>query len=193
MKYFEKFPLMDYPYKGKLVSSNDDIISFLTTIDLNVRFSIIDSIYNNKSSFYTYSWEDGDTPDKIAYHYYGDHYFDWIVMISAQAFDWLHDFPMSEIMLEEYIVEKYNIDFMESFSTIHHYEDGDGYVIDLTQYMIEPEPKKIVYIYDYEYEQNELKREIKLISKELLSSIDSELNKKLTDIRNLRETYGINQ
>lgn len=190
MKYFEKFPLINYPYKGKLVNSENAILDFLTTIDLNVRFSIIDSVYNSRSAFYTYSWQDGDTPDIIAYHYYGDHYYDWVVMISAQAFDWLYDFPMNDDLLEDFIVEKYNIDFLESFSTIHHYEDKDGFVIDYTQYVIEPEPKKIVYIFDYEKAQNELKREIKLISKELLSRIDDELNKKLTDIRNLRETYG---
>ena len=189
MKYFEKFPFINYPYYGKLTEQVEDttLIDFVTTIDLNVRFTIQNSITNNTNSFYTYNWQDGDTPDLVAYHYYGSHYYDWLVMISNNAFDWLYDLPMKQSVLESYIESKYEIDIIESFTTVLHYEDINGYIIDEKTYLETAGSSKKVYIYDYEHEQNEYKREVKLVSRDYLQQIDRELDDKLTTIRNHRE------
>ena len=72
----------------------------------------------------------------------------------------------------------------------HHYEDSNGFVIDYDTYLITPEPKRIVTVYEHEYQENEKKREIKLLSKEYLHSMDKELDNMLTNIRNAREIYG---
>lgn len=189
MKYFEKFPFINYPYYGKLVEIdlNSNLIEFMTTIDMNIRFTIQDTVLNNKFAYYEYEWKDDDTPNTVAYHYYGSQYYDWVVMLSNQATDWVYDFPMKSEILESYIESKYGIDIIESYTTILHYEDEDGFIIDLNTYMNTPFAKP-VYIYDYENEQNEMKRKIKLLSKAYLSQLNEELDNKLFQIKNLRET-----
>lgn len=188
MKYFEKFPTIQYPYYGKLVDNpNTTLVEFVQTIDMHVRFKLRSAYTSRGGVFYTHRLEEGDTPDKLAHFYYGDSYYDWVVMLSNEYFDYIHDFPLSEKALHEYVQEKYNVTFEESMINTHHYEDSNGFIIDLDTYTIIPEPKRIVTLYDHEYEKNESKREIKLLSKEYLYAIDRELDGQLTNIKNARE------
>ncbi len=191
MKYFEKFPTIKYPYYGKLVDNpNSTLVEFVETIDIHVRFKIRSAYANSGGVYYTHTLEEWDTPDKLAHFYYGDSYYDWLVMLSNVFFDSIHDFPLSENALNEYIQEKYNVTFEQSLMNTHHYEDSNGFVIDYDTYLITPEPKRIVTVYEHEYQENEKKREIKLLSKEYLHSMDKELDNMLTNIRNAREIYG---
>lgn len=189
MKYFENMPLIRYPIKfndEKTSLFKQDLIEFATTIDLNVRYSLHELVINNPFATYDYVWQDGDRPDNIARFYYGDAYYDWLVLLSAQIFDYYHELPLSIDQLVEFINKKYNTTFEESLNLLHHYEDGDGFWIDYDSYYIEPEPKKIVCVYDYEYEQNELKRNIKLISVDYLTQINNEFGDILKAINNQR-------
>lgn len=191
MKYFEKFPTIPYPYYGKLVTNpNSTLVEFIETIDLHVRFRIKNTYSRYVNAFYTHTLLENDTPDKIAHFYYGDSYYDWLVMLSNQFFDNIHDFPLSESALNDYIQEKYNVTFEESLMNTHHYEDGNGFVIDYDTYFITPEPKKVVSIYDHEYIENEKKRTIKLLSKAYLYQMDRDLDGMLSNIRNARELYN---
>lgn len=189
MKYFETIPLIYYPIKyNDSVDSwfNKDLVEFSTSIDFNIRYTLQNSVVKNPLATYDYVWKDDDRPDTVAYFYYGDFYYDWLVLLSAEIFDWKHELPMNDSLLVKYIEEKYNMSFEEALTTIHHYEDGDGYVIDYDSYMIEPEPKRIVYIYDYEFEQNENKRNIKLVSKNYLTQISNEFETLIKNIRDSR-------
>ena len=186
MKYFENFPTIEYPIKynsGYDVPFKKALIEFAHTIDMNIRFTITNSIKTNHLSSYNYVWKDGDRPDILALNYYGDFYYDWLVLLSADIFDWIHELPLSNSVLIKYVEDKYNMTFEESLVEIHHYEDKDGFIIDLDSYILEPEPKRIVSIYDYENEQNELRRNIKLISKSYLSQLDTQFQEKLREIK----------
>jgi hypothetical protein len=89
--------------------------------------------------FYTYSVQDGDTPESIAYKYYGDQYRYWIVLYGNQSLDPQWDWPMSTRQFGKFIVDKYTNDTANAFNisantvtssqvlsytqgTIHHYE-----------------------------------------------------------------------
>ena len=76
-------------------------------------------------------------------------------------------------------------------SAIHHYEDSDGYIIDEETWFNTPEQNtKTVSVYDFEHEQNELKRNIKLISKEYVEQIENEFD---AIIKSINDSVEINK
>lgn len=193
MKYFEKFPIIEYPIKYNTVfdkNNKGDLIEYAKSVDLNVRYRILDDIKNNQLTTYDYIWKDGDRPDTVAYLYYGDFYYDWLVLLSASAFDWIHDLPLSDKELMLYIEAKYNITFEESLSQIHHYEDSNGFIIDYNTYFHLLEPKYIKCIYDHEFEQNELRRNIKLISRNYLGLVSNQFETLIKNITTSRNNNG---
>lgn len=193
MKYFQKLPIIKYPIKYNSINAANqgkNLIEYATTVDLNVRYTVVNGILKNPFTTYEYTIEDGDTPHSIALLYYGDQYYFWLVLLSAQIFDWSHEWPLLNSELELFIQEKYGLDFEDSLLEIHHYEDKDGYIIDEDTWYLEVEPKYAVSIYDHEHEQNEMKRNIKLISKQYVDQIESEFN---NIIKNITDNMEINR
>ena len=176
MNYFSEFPTLNYP-----ILVNGSPVYYNVT-DILVRYEIISTILQDPFGTYEYLVKDGDRPDTIADMYYDDPSLAWIVMLSNTISDFQYDFPMPIQILENYIMNKYSITYAQMFSTIHHYEDADGDIIDLTTYMLNPSACTVVYVYDYEYGINENKRRIKLISKKYTQQLISELQNSLSVI-----------
>ena len=59
------------------------------------RASVIPSVLNNALVYYSYDVQDGDTPEIIAYKYYGDVNRFWIVLYCNQLNDPQWDWPLS--------------------------------------------------------------------------------------------------
>jgi len=130
MKYFNTLPsILTKDYSGNSVVLKN----------LLVRAKLISQLQNNPLLFYTYSVQDGDTPESIAYKYYGDQYRYWIVLYGNQSLDPQWDWPMSTRQFGKFIVDKYTNDTANAFNisantvtssqvlsytqgTIHHYE-----------------------------------------------------------------------
>lgn len=177
MKYFENYPFIDYPVKTfTIYDVNEDYIPYTTlykkVVDLHLRINLTQIIRNNVFSIYEYTWQDSDNLTKLALQYYGDYNYSWLVLLSGELFDWIHELPLRDDELEDYIKDKYNLTFEQALMTTHHYEDSDGDIIDLDTYTNIPEPKYIKSVYDYELEENEKKRKIKLISRIYLQTIN---------------------
>lgn len=193
MKYFENIPSIDYPYYGKLIGDEESKITLINTVDIMVRFRIRDEIVKTPLAYYTYQWKDGDRPDKVAALYYDSPDFAWLVMMSAAAFDWLYEFPMSNRQFQDYIESRYG-SYTAALNTIHHYEDGDGDIIDQYTYDNITDPyKKAVSVLSYEEDLNESKREVKLLSKEFLPSVVREYNNMLKALKNSRDLLKTEQ
>jgi len=130
MKYFNTLPsILTKDYSGnRIVLKN-----------LLVRAKLLSQLQNNPLLFYTYSVQDGDTPESVAYKYYGDQYRYWIVLYGNQSLDPQWDWPMSSRQFGDFIVSKYTNDTANAFNvssnsvtssqilsytqgTIHHYE-----------------------------------------------------------------------
>ena len=107
MQYFKTLP--------KLISTNNGNSILLT--NLLVRSSIIQNLLTNSLVFYKYDIQDGDTPEIVAYKYYGDAYRYWIVLFSNQMLDPQWDWPLNSINFQNYIVNKYTT--FNPYSTIH--------------------------------------------------------------------------
>lgn len=194
MQYFKTLP--------KIIKTDDNSVSILMT-NLMARASIIPELLKNPLVYYEYNIQEGDTPETIAYKYYGDSYRYWIVLFANQVLDPQWGWPMSNDVFEAYLLNKYGPEFQIN-SEIHHYEeidtqydsstltttvnttiiDEDTYdnlVTSTTSYSLPTGnvtisvSKKAVNYYDYELEQNEKNRSIKLLNVNYVGTVESQL------------------
>lgn len=175
MKYFKNFPKITY--KG------------LESVDMSVRFKIVDSIMKNHNTYYNYYWQDSDRIDVIAAKYYGNPDLAWLVMLSGEIFDWIYDLPLSSSDFYDYMKRKYpdykDIDDLKN--SVHSYYDVSGTVIDKNTYDgLNELERSATSIYQYEHDLNESKRNIKLVSKALVADILKEFDYRLQEIKNVR-------
>ena len=185
--YFNSLPEIEYPYSISSTSVNGKA----TTVDLSVRFKIVETILNTPNSYYDYYWKDEDRPDIVADKYYGDANLAWLVLLSAQAFDSTYDLPMKEKVFEAYLCKKYDVEDVNALRFItHHYEDISGMVIDINTFNILNDFNKVtVMIYEYEEKLNEQKRHIRLLSKAYTSDVIHEFNVRTQEIKNNRRLF----
>lgn len=181
--YFENFPIINYTV-GDITAN---------VIDLSVRFKIVEDVLSRPNSYYDYYWKDEDRVDIVADRYYGDVEMAWLVLMSAQAFDWLYDLPLTEPLFDAYLQEKYKVDDVNDLRFITHaYVDVSGTIVDKFTYDRLTGPyRDIINIYDYEYRINERKRNIKLVSKAYIKDILQEFDKKLQEIKNNRRLFSM--
>ena len=190
INYFEKFPRVDYPYQipstsiGKVYATNE-------TVDMSVRFTVVERILKYPTAYYEYYWKDEDRVDILAKSYYGDANLAWLVLLSAEAFDWLYDLPLTPLLFDEYLKNKYQVDDVNKLRRkLHHYEDISSTIIDEETYLLLNDfNKREVMIYDYEEQLNESKRTIKLISKIHVKDILNEFEVKMQEIKNNRRLF----
>jgi len=187
--YFKFFPKITYPYQGKLVGTASDQITSIECTDLMVRYRIKEEILRSPLSYYVYQWKDTDRPDSVAFDYYGSVEYAWLVIFSAQVFDYIYDFPLEYSSFLEYLKESYEVD--EPFtlqSVLHHYEDGDGDWLDQASYLASTDMgKKEVSVFDYEFQENEKRRSVKLLSRKFLVDISKEFEDSLKSVKSLRK------
>lgn len=92
-KYFQRMPVVNY--EGSLVRN------------IMTRVKILDSVDKEVTAFYPYTMKEGDRPDTIAYDYYGDAQYDWLVYLSNRIVDPYYELPMNQEDLEDFIIKKY--------------------------------------------------------------------------------------
>jgi len=194
MQYFSTLP--------KLLLTKDGNSSVMT--NLLARSSIVQSLLQNSLVFYKYDIQDGDTPETVAYKYYGDVYRYWIVLFSNEIIDPQWDWPLDSRTFQDYIVDKYQ-DF-NPYNTIQ------GYSETTTQYDFNTQTTTVntvsisqntynnfvpysktvtlptgnvsvtktvnaISYYDYEVSVNESKRNISLLNNQYVSQIEGEFFK----------------
>jgi len=192
MQYFNSLPKIRYVDKNNV-----------TTIYTNLmaRASVIPSVLNNALVYYNYDVQDGDTPEIIAYKYYGDVNRFWIVLYCNQLNDPQWDWPLNSNKFQKYILNKYNTGNLNS---THHYErittktniNTNTTTVDTetisqevynslqssttTTYTLGSETirvnvvKSVVTNYEYENSLNESKRNIKILNKAYADKLESQ-------------------
>lgn len=98
MLYFNTLPKILTP------DQNGNLI-LLTNI--LTRAKLLEELQNNPLLFYTYTIQDGDTPEIVADKYYGDPNRFWLVTYSNQILDPLWDWPLQHQQFLDYIDSKY--------------------------------------------------------------------------------------
>lgn len=174
MKYFKNFPKITY--------------NGLESIDMSVRFKIVDVIMKNHNTYYNYYWQDSDRIDIIATKYYGNPDLAWLVMLSGEIFDWIYDLPLNSYDFYDYMKRKYpEYDIETLKTTVYSYQDSLGTNIDkLTYDALDELDRSMTSVYQFEHDLNESKRNIKLVSKSLVPDIIKEFDYRLQEIKNVR-------
>lgn len=192
VKYFQNLPKVVYTKNGS---------SILYT-NLLARASVRPSILKNPLVYYDYDIQDSDTPEIIAFKYYGDVYRFWMVLLPNNILDPQWDWPMESIVFNNYLEKKYlNVN---TKNVLHHYEktitqrdlntnrkttfsiyvDEDTWdntvesvnLIQTATGQVERTiTKKSVSVYDYEEYLNESKRKIKLINSVYAEQLETEI------------------
>jgi hypothetical protein len=198
MQYFDTLPKVIYTENG---------VSSIYT-NLMARVSVISQILKDPLLYYTYDIQEGDTPEIIAHKYYGDSYRYWIVLFANELLDPQWDWPMTSKVFEQYLVKKYPS--TNVYSEIKYYEkiitqydvntqtttvnkvriDEDVYNnLPVTQTETYTLPtgsvtitteRNTVSIYDYELEQNEAKRNIKILNSIYVNQFEEQFKQLLT-------------
>lgn len=71
------------------------------------RVKLNSAVRNKKLVFHPYVLKEGERPDTIAEHYYGDPYFAWLVYYANETIDPYYEWPLSQRDFEQYIIKKY--------------------------------------------------------------------------------------
>lgn len=135
--------------------------------------------------FFPYVIPDGERIDVTSYLYYDSSEYIWLIMLANDILDPYTDWPMSSKQFQKYIISKYGSESAAQ-QLIKYKEDSDGnrYSVETTSAKLQQTNSAItdntvtltnVTAYDYEYNRNETKRHIRLIDKNYIPQINSEL------------------
>ena len=109
MSYFSKFPNMVYDVKNNG--------NFKLLPDILRRVKQRNAIKSGQFIFDTYDVRNGETPETVAYKWFGDAELHWVILMTNNVLDRYHDWPMNSVQLQEFLEDKYS-----NPDGIHHYE-----------------------------------------------------------------------
>jgi hypothetical protein len=120
MKYFNELPL---------VINSDGKGNYYPLRNLLIRTKLIPQLAKNPLLFYQYSIQESDTPETIAYKYYGDSYRYWMVLMANEIMNPQWEWPLTSKQFIKQLIDKYsaiaggdNLVLSYLTGTVHHYE-----------------------------------------------------------------------
>lgn len=169
-EYFNKFPLIKY--------DNQQAINLLTRVTLRADLQQDSSIY------LPLTIQDSERADMVAYDYYGDSHYDWLIYFANDVVDPYYDYPLNQTDFENFIVKKYG-SLKNALDKIMFYQliADPGVIINVDS--IDQQDNVAdwwaVNAYDYELYVNDLKTNKYIIRQDLAPKIAEELEAKLKD------------
>ena len=99
MSYFKPFPKINYEFP-------DDQIRFYKNI--SIRPAAVEALKNDKN-LRTYLVQDGETPETLAYKFYGDESLNWAVMLTNDVMNLYTDWPLNDSNFRAATLDKYRV------------------------------------------------------------------------------------
>ena len=109
--YFNKFPLMVYDMKN---NGNYKLLP-----DIMRRVKLRSGIAAGRFLFDNYNVITGDKPEDIAFKYYGDAEYHWVILLTNNITDRFYQWPLTQPQFDAFLTDKYG---KGSEDAIHHYE-----------------------------------------------------------------------
>ncbi len=93
-----------YNYFSKIGTTpyNDSIVNNIIT---SIRFK--DAVNKQEVIYYPYTIVEGERPDTIAFNYYGDERYAWLVLLVNNIIDPYYQWPLSTVEFDNFITDKY--------------------------------------------------------------------------------------
>ena len=173
--YFNTFPIILYDSIGDY--NFKDVTNLLRRVRLRAK------VKTNVMMFDTYDVKEGETPEMIADKLYGSPELHWVVLMVNDITDRFHQWPMNWSQFNQYVVDKY-----DDINSIHHHEVAQDSGDTTVKIWVENDADTNAYtsatpITNYEYEQNEQdrKRQIKLLDSAYVSIFINEFNDRMKE------------
>ena len=191
--YFRNIPNFEYVNRtkdGQFISNYTQVKNFFK------KGRMREDIFQDLTIFEKYNIKGDDRPDNVANEIYGDPTLDWVVLTSNNIVNIYNEWPLSQQVFEDYILDKYGT--YEKLDEIHHYESNEikdstgliifpkGVQVSAAQSVSFYEPtrdeqvtvnpvSKAVTNYQYEEEINNKKRRIFLLKPSYLNVVFDDL------------------
>ena len=114
--YFKRLPDLDYP---SLANDRKSVYDYQVVKNIFRRAIIRDDVFDEATAFTKYSVQGDERPDQVAFNFYNDSNYDWVVLTTNNIIHVRDEWPMSNNDFLTYINSKYTT---EQLSNIHHYE-----------------------------------------------------------------------
>ena len=111
MAYFSQFPLMAYDVKG------DKTYKLLPDIIRRVKLRA--NIRNGMFMFDNYDVAEGETPETVAYRWFGDSELHWVILMTNNITDRYYQWLLTQPQFQAHLEDKYGVGNIDA---THHYE-----------------------------------------------------------------------
>lgn len=196
MPYFQNIPNIEYLKYNKSPFDGEKII--VKDIFRKVYFAKLSEKYED--NFVYYIVKNGERPDAIAYNFYENSFYDWVILMSnPEIKNFYEDWAKSNEDLDNFILQKYNGKEFE----VKHYETLEirnsnndiilksGIIVNenfqftfndlsITRTLSGSDVIKAITYYEYEVSLNEKRSLIRLLKPELLDLFLTENERLLT-------------
>tara|TARA_B100001109_G_scaffold168481_1_gene137438 strand:+ start:592 stop:1110 length:519 start_codon:yes stop_codon:yes gene_type:complete len=168
--FFKALPKIKYP-----VPTSDGKIKGKIVTDIFRRVQL-DKFFSNRQTLVDIIVDDNDTPESVAYNYYGSTQYHWIVLLSNNIVDVDREWPLSYRKLNAYVKDKYG---ENNSQDVHHYVDAtrQDIIVDWDAGKLASGEIKEVTNFEYENDLNDKKRQILLLNKRFLKDIVTQYKK----------------
>lgn len=143
------------------------------------RAKPIKRILDKVDVYFPYTIKEGERADTIAFDYYGSSTYAWLIYITNQIYDPYYQWPLTDRQLFNFIQRKYG-DFYQTQVDLKGYTNPD-YEFIVSEFTFNQWSQEQRFgwspltIYQWEVQQNEAKRQIKLVSNDYIDVIDKQI------------------
>lgn len=184
--FFKKIPRVQYEFEIDGVVEKHDMVN------TSIKYILSYQKSKKTSDIYKFAWLNDLRPDTFALRYYGKDGLFWLGLFSGGIYDIHNELPKTDEQLLNQLYLKYENDpaftqyclarnyikdqesmYMFLDSTVHHYVDENGDIVDGLYYdqqgiPLQPQPNlppngTPVSILEYELDENEKKRYVNII------------------------------
>ena len=175
--YFARFPSMAYDIKG------DDVYKLVP--DILRRVKLRANLRNGMFMFDNYDVKESETPETVAFKWFGDTEFHWVILMTNNITDRYYEWPLTQPQFHTHLEDKYGVGNIDS---THHYEisqtSGPTSSRDSSHLVeVNSDASSATAITNREYEQREQDklRQIRLLDRKYLSVFVSEFERLIRD------------
>ena len=175
--YFSNFPLMAYDIKGNN--------GYKLVPDILRRVKLRANIRNGMFMFDNYDVKEGETPETVAFKWFGDTEYHWVILMTKNITDRYYEWPLTQPQFQAHLEDKYGVGNIDS---VHHYEisqtSGPTTSRDSSHLVeVNSDASGATAITNREYEQREQDRirQIRLLDKKYLGAFVSEFERLIRD------------
>ena len=173
MAYFDRFPLMVYDVAA---DGNYKLLP-----DILRRVKLRSGLRSGSFLFDNYDVIDGEKPEDVAFKWFGDAEYHWVILMTNNITDRYYQWPLTQPQFQEHLTDKYGVGNEDA---VHHYEkttdsgktssSGPSDYSHMVECNSDEENPSIITNREYEQRLQDKYRQIRLLDKKYLKTFVNE-------------------